>query len=63
LNIPNTYNSDLSSISSLKLKELDDTYIEFKTVVKNIENGLIDKLPLNFSKFDQVIKDQKYNFL
>jgi hypothetical protein len=63
LNIPHAYNSDLSSISSLKLKELDEAYAEFKAVIKTTENGLIDKLPLDFSKFDQVIKDPKYHFL
>lgn len=63
LNIQLGYNSDLSSISSLKLKELDDAYAEFKNVVKTIENGLMGKLPLSFSAFEQAVKNPKCNFL
>jgi hypothetical protein len=63
LNLPNNYNSELSSISSSKLKELEEAYQEFRGNIKTIENTIVEKLPLSLAKFELAMKDNHSTFL
>ena len=53
LNLENDYKSCLSSVNHAKLSELDQHYNEYKSIIKNIENFILNKLPSRLSALDE----------